>query len=84
MKKITSGFLLFFFPKINTPKWRVGVKDAIQAVLKASLADCITIIIQSLQSEKIVLDWHALSVVFATSALTYILYAWFNGGKQNS
>lgn len=84
MKKITSGFVLFFFPQINTPKWRIGVKDAIQAVLRAVLADCFAVVIQSLQANEIVIDWKALAITGLTAGLTYISYAWLNGRKEPS
>lgn len=79
MKKITNGFVLFFFPKINTPKWRFGVKDAIQALLRAVLADCFTFAIQSLEAKEYVFDLNALAITALTAGLTYISYAWLNG-----
>lgn len=79
MKKITSGFVLFFFPKINTPKWRIGVKDAIQALLRAMLADCFTFAIQNLEAKEYVFDLNALLITGLTAGLTYISYAWLNG-----
>lgn len=79
MKKITSGFVLFFFPKINSPKWRVGLRDAIQALLRAVLADCITFAIQSLEAKEYVFDFNALAITGLTAGLTYISYAWLNG-----
>lgn len=79
MKKITSGFVLFFFPKINSPKWRVGLRDAIQALLRAVLADCFTFAIQSLEAKEYVFDFNALAITGLTAGLTYISYAWLNG-----
>lgn len=83
MKKITSGFIIFFFPRINSPKWRVGVKDAIQAILRAILADCFAVVIQSLKANEIVIDWKALLITGLTAGLTYISYAWLNGRKES-
>jgi len=79
MKKITSGLLLFFFPKINSQKWRIGIRDAVQALMRGILVDCITVAIQSLKAEKMVFDWKAIAIAGLTTALTYITYAWFNG-----
>jgi len=82
MRKISNEFLLFFFPKINSPKWRVGLRDSIQALLRATLTGCFTVIIQSLNEGKMVFDWEAVAIAGLTAGFGYVGYAWLNGKEK--
>ena len=81
MKKVTNGFLLFFFPKINSPKGRIDLRDTIQGVLRGALASAIPVIIQSWNAGHLVLDWNAIAMAGITGALGYFGFAGFNGKK---
>lgn len=41
MKKVTNGLLLFLFPKINSPKGRLDLRDTVQGVLRGALTSAI-------------------------------------------
>ena len=79
MKKITNSFVMFFLPSVNSPKWLIGLKDAVQALIRAVGADVCTFLIQSLQEDKLVFDPKALAIVALSAVFTYMSYAWFSG-----
>ena len=80
-KKVTSGLLLFFFPKINSPKGRIDLRDTIQGVLRGALTSAIAVVFQSLDAGHLVLDWKAIAIAGITGALGYFGFAGFNGKK---
>lgn len=79
MKKVTNGLLLFLFPKINSPKGRVDLRDTIQGVLRGALTSAIAVVFQSWSAGHFVLDWNTIAIAGVTGALGYFGFAVSNG-----
>lgn len=82
MKKITNGLLLFFFPKINSPKGRMDLRDTVQGVLRGALTSAIAVVFQSWNAGQFVLDWNTIAIAGITGALGYFGFAVSNGKKS--
>lgn len=79
MKKL----ILFFFPRIYSPKGQMDLRDAVLGIGRAGLLSAMSAAIESLNAGSFVFNLKTIGASFLVGVLTYIVYSIKSGTKEN-
>ena len=84
MKKALEAIILFFFPKVKSPKGKLEARDWVLGLKKAALMPPLTAIYQSLEAGHVVIDFKAMGAMALSGGVLYILRCLTIGAKNET
>lgn len=84
MKKSKNPIIQFIFPKINSPKGQLELRDYLGGLKRAVLTAIATPLVQGIKSGTIATDWPVIGSAAATAFVTFLIFSKIGGEPKTT